>query len=273
MTTTDHTIDSTQDAAHVENTAVQTHEAAAEHHEPGGLHISIKADPIAHIGSFAVTNSLLTSLIVTALFAILAVKYYQESQKRVRALWFYAPHAAMRAIYGLYETILHKKVTAIFPLMGPFFFFIVLNNWFGLLPGVGSIKIGEVHLLRAGNADLNGTAALGILTVSFIQFYGVKYLGFLGYLGKFFNFKNIINLFVGLLDIVSEFSRVISFSLRLYGNVFAGEVLLTVVAFLVPAFASFPFFMLEIFTGFIQGLVFTMLSSVFIALAAESHEH
>jgi F-type H+-transporting ATPase subunit a len=99
----------------------------------------------------------------------------------------------------------------------------------------------------------------------------VGYLGWGGYLSKYFNFSNPINFFLGLLEIISEISRVVSFSFRLFGNVFAGEVLLLVIAFLIPVFISFPFFMMEIFVGFVQALVFSMLTAVFLNMAVAKH--
>ena len=155
----------------------------------------------------------------------------------------------------------------------------ILKNWFGLLPGVGSflIKVVEEHgevfipLLRGNNADLNTTLALAIISVVSIQFFSIKYLGIKKYLHKFFNFSDPISFFVGILDILSEFSKVLSFAFRLFGNIFAGEVLLTIVAFLVPVLASFPFIGLEIFVGFVQALVFSMLTAVFISGAIVEH--
>jgi len=188
-------------------------------------------------------------------------------------------HFIISSIYSLFKTVLGEKINYFFPLIFSFFAYILLQNWFGLLPGVGSIllKIEEnghqlfAPILRGGNADLNGTFALAIISVVMIQVYGVKFLGFGGYLKKFINLSNPINFALGFLEIVSEFSKILSFSFRLFGNIFAGEVLLTIVAFLVPVLASFPFILLEVFVGFIQALVFSMLTSVFISGAIAKH--
>lgn len=182
--------------------------------------------------------------------------------------------------YEFIETITGEKTRELYPLLASFFFFIILSNWFGLLPGVGSVileeKVGAVThivpILRAGTADLNGTLALAIISVGLIQYYGIKYCGFVGYMKKFINLSNPINFVLGILELVSEVSRVLSFSFRLFGNVFAGEVLIAVIVFLIPVLASFPFLLLEIFVGFIQALVFTMLTAVFINMATVSHE-
>jgi len=131
--------------------------------------------------------------------------------------------------------------------------------------------IKTIPLLRGNNADLNATLALAIISVTMIQVYGIQFLGFKAYISKFLNFKDPIYFVLGLLDIISEVSKVISFAFRLFGNIFAGEVLMTIVAFLVPVLASFPFLILEVFVGFVQALVFSMLSSVFFNLAVSQH--
>jgi F-type H+-transporting ATPase subunit a len=174
---------------------------------------------------------------------------------------------------------LGEKTKYFFPLLLTFFSYILLQNWFGLFPGIGSIWVkviehGEIikaPLFRGGNADLNTTFTLAIISVVMIQVYGIKFLGFKGYIKKYVNLTNPINFVLGILEIVSELSKILSFSFRLFGNIFAGEVLLTIVAFLVPVLASFPFIMLEIFVGFIQALVFSMLTAVFISGAIAKH--
>lgn len=240
--------------------------------------ISIKPETIFHIFGFPITNSLFTASIVVILFFFLSIHYYTQSKKKKKSGLYYVVHFIVHTIYQMFESILGDKIMVIFPLLFSFFMFIILQNWFGLLPGVGSILVSVVEhgekmhfpLFRGGNADLNTTFALALISVGAIQFYGVKYLG-INYFKKFLNFTNPINFFLGILEIVSEFSKVLSFSFRLFGNVFAGEVLLTIVAFLVPVFASFPFIILEVFVGFVQALVFSMLTAVFISGAVTAH--
>ncbi|OQY67345.1 ATP synthase F0 subunit A [Microgenomates bacterium UTCPR1] len=240
--------------------------------------ISIKPETIFHIFGFPITNSLFTASIVVILFFFLAIHYYTQSKKKKKSGLYYVVHFIVHTIYQMFESILGDKIMVIFPLLFSFFMFIILQNWFGLLPGVGSILVSVIEhgekmhfpLFRGGNADLNTTFALALISVGAIQFYGVKYLG-INYFKKFLNFTNPINFFLGILEIVSEFSKVLSFSFRLFGNVFAGEVLLTIVAFLVPVLASFPFIILEVFVGFVQALVFSMLTAVFISGAVTAH--
>lgn len=240
-----------------------------------GPHISIKPETLFSIGDFYVTNTYLTSLIVIACFLAIAIFYQSQIRKTKKPLFFYLIHFILRSIYNFFQTVVGEKMNILFPLLGSLFLYILLLNWFGLLPGVGSIliKIKEGHeyvlapILRGNTTDLNTTIALAIVAVVSTQYYGVKELGIFGYLGKFFNFKSPITIFTGILELVSEFSRIISFAFRLFGNIFAGEVILAIIAFLIPVFVSFPFLVLEIFVGFIQAFVFAMLTAVFINLA------
>ncbi len=124
-------------------------------------------------------------------------------------------------------------------------------------------------ILRGNNADLNATLVLGIIAFVSIQYFGIKFLGFKEYIKKFINFSDPMSFIVGILETVSEFSKIISFAFRLFGNIFAGEVLITIIAFLIPIAATFPFLLLEIFVGMIQALVFSMLTTVFISIAIQ----
>jgi F-type H+-transporting ATPase subunit a len=137
---------------------------------------------------------------------------------------------------------------------------------------------GEAHdeplftpLLRAATADLNMTIALGLITVVVIQYFGFSLLGF-HYSSRFFNFSNPLMFFLGVLELVSEVSKVISFAFRLFGNIFAGEVLLAVMAFLMPFIVPLPFLTMELFVGMIQALVFSMLAAVFLNVAVSHGE-
>jgi len=127
-----------------------------------------------------------------------------------------------------------------------------------------------VAFFRGANADINMTIALGLISVASVQFFGLKFAG-TNYLKKFFNFSSPIMFVVGLLEIISEFSKILSFGFRLFGNIFAGEVLISVISYLIPVVLPMPFIGLEIFVGFIQALVFSMLTLVFINMATEAH--
>lgn len=251
----------------------------AETNEPASPHISIKGQEVFRIADFPVTNSILTAALVLVLFFFLAKWYSDQADKKKKRLGFYAFNGAIKAIYDLFKSVLNDRIYIFFPLLGAFFFFILLNNWSGLIPGVGSLLFntehGPVPVLRGATADLNTTLTLAAVTVFITQYFGFRYLGTVKHLGKYFNFKDPVMFFVGILELILEFARIISFAFRLYGNIFAGEVLLTVVAFLLPIYLTFvgtPMFFMEIFVGVVQALVFTMLSTVFINMAiADNH--
>jgi F-type H+-transporting ATPase subunit a len=161
------------------------------------------------------------------------------------------------------------------------FLFIVINNWFGILPVLGTLGIHEmtehgeifVPLFRSAMSDLNFTLIMAIMAVVMIQVFGVMALGVVKYGGKFFvnPFKDPIGSFIGFLEMFSEIAKMISFSFRLFGNIFAGEVLLMIVSYLAPYGAPLPFLGLELFVGLVQGLVFAILTLVFIQIATVDH--
>ena len=245
------------------------------------MEISIAAEKIGHIGSFPITNSILLSWIVLAglvIVSLIATKKMKAVPDSVQNFF----ETIIESLYNLVVDVLGSESQAkkYFPLLATIFLFIIANNWIGLLPGVGTIGIHEIKngeqilvpLFRGGNADLNTTLALAIVAVIAIQVFGVSAIGAAKYAKKFINFSNPINFFLGVLELISEFSRLISFSFRLFGNIFAGEVLLMVIAYLVPLVAPLPFYFLELFVGLVQALVFMMLTLVFIRGAtAEAH--
>lgn len=240
------------------------------------VHISLAAEPVAHVGSFVITNSMLTSLVGSlVVFGLFYLAAQRASLKPTGGI-AHVIESVVEAILNLIEEVTQDRAKAIwfFPLLMTFFSFILINNWLGLLPGVGTITTtsgGEATpLFRAATADLNTTFALGIISVIVGQLYAIRSLGLFKHLKKYVSLNPVL-LFVGFLEFVGEFTRMISFSFRLFGNVFAGEVLLAVMGFLVPLLAPLPFFALEIFVGFIQALVFTMLSLVFLEIATSDH--
>lgn len=265
------------------------------------LHVSISAETVAQIGSFQITNSMFTGVLVSFLIALAIFRFSRV--KLIHKGIGYAQNIMEMFVEGIYrlckDVAGERRARDFMPLIATAMIYIMLNNWFGLLPGVHSIGLTEpinigqvpaahaatqsggeadsqekhsfIPLLRASTADLNGTLALALISVVITQYYGVKYLG-LSYFTKFFNFKQgPVFTVVGFLELISEFAKIISFAFRLFGNIFAGEVLLVVIAFLVPVLAPTPFIGLEIFVGFIQALVFSMLTLVFINMATHSH--
>ena len=169
--------------------------------------------------------------------------------------------SVLEGAFDLIDSVLgdRRKSEKYMPFVLTVFLFVLISNWSGLVPGVGSLTIatadGVVPLFRSPAADLNFTLALALIAVTVINAFGIAAIGIKARLSTFFNFKGPIEFFVGILELVSEFAKIVSFSFRLFGNVFAGEVLLTIMAFLVPYAAPLPFLFLEIFVGFIQAFI------------------
>ncbi|MBI2029125.1 F0F1 ATP synthase subunit A [Candidatus Gottesmanbacteria bacterium] len=241
-------------------------------------HISITAEPIGKIFGLTITNSILTTWVVMLLLIILGV-LVSTSFKTIPGNFQSVGELVITGLHNLFKSIIGEdKINKFFPLLATFFLFIIAANWIGLLPGVGTIGVKEeeklIPLFRGPTADLNTTLALALIAVFVVQYYGIKSVGSKIYLSKFLNFKNPILFFVGILEFISEVARILSFAFRLFGNIFAGEVLLAVIAFLIPLIVPLPFLGLEVFVGFIQALVFAMLTAVFLAVATSEHaEH
>ncbi len=246
------------------------------------LQISLRAEEIFHIGGFAVTNAVLLAFIAFVLLSVIAVVLRKKMALVPRGAQNVA-EIVIEGSLGLMESVLgtRKKAEQYLPLVFTVFIFVLCSNWLGLVPGVSSIVVHEgaetVPLLRSPGSDLNFTLALALIVVTFVNAFGVAAVGLRSRLAVFFNFKGPIEFFVGILELVSEFAKIISFSFRLFGNIFAGEVLLAIMAFLMPYLAPLPFMFLEIFVGFIQAFIFGMLTLVFVTIAVshgeDSEEH
>jgi F-type H+-transporting ATPase subunit a len=246
------------------------------------MHISIAAEKLFQLGPLPVTNSLLVTWFTILLFGVLIVVV--RLSKRVVPVGI--QNVVEYALETLYRTVCdtvedEEKGRRFFPLVMTIFLFVLIVNWFGLLPGFGSIGFfhteGEhrsfIPLLRGASADLNTTIALALISVSLTQVYSIRYLGLKGYVGRFIKLKNPIMFFVGILELIAELAKIISFSFRLFGNIFAGEVLLLVMLTLLPFVVPLPFLVLEIFVGFIQALVFALLTLFFIKIAIVHEDH
>lgn len=245
------------------------------------LEISIKAENLFYIGNFVVTNSLLLSCI-TVVFLVGVGLLARRSFKLIPGKLQSIIELILEEVLTLMESVLGSRTLAYryLPLIATIFIFVMISNWLGLLPGVGSIGLREYHegreilvpLFRAPAADLNFTIALAIIAMISVNVLAVLALGIKKHFSKFFTLKNPLFTFVGILELISEFVKIISFSFRLFGNVFAGEVLLTIIVSLVPYVVPLPFLFLEIFVGFIQAFIFSMLTLVFVAMAVRHEE-
>lgn len=261
---------------------------------------TLYAEPIAHVGSFAITNSLMTSgfgLLIIIVLTILIKKNIKKVPTGIQN----AMEMIIEGFLGIFDGVTgsRKKSLQFAPLVLTFFFFILINNWLGIIPGVGSIgQIAEhngeklfIPYLRGGTADLNTTLALATLGVVISHIIGVITIGWWGYLNKFINIKafleipkkvikepmilliNPIKAFVGLIEIVGEMAKVASLSFRLFGNVFAGEVLLASMSAILAYGVPIPFMFLEVLVGLIQALIFAMLILTYLTINTTAEEH
>ncbi len=261
---------------------------------------TLYAEPIAHIGSFAITNSLMTSALGLIIIVTLSL-LIKKSIKKVPTGLQNAMEMIIEGFLGIFDSVTgsRKKSLKFAPVVLSFFFFILINNWLGLIPGVGSIgqivQHGDEKLfipyLRGGTADLNTTLALATLGVVLSHIIGVFALGWWKYLNKFINIKafleipgkimkdpmiifvNPIKFFVGIIEIISELAKVASLSFRLFGNIFAGEVLLASMSAILAFGIPIPFMFLEVLVGLIQALIFAMLIITYLTINTTAEEH
>jgi len=265
----------------------------------------LSAEPLTMIGSFPVTNAYVNStltmlgFVVFALIIRAAVKKYYGTGKAPRGILNFF-ESILETLFGYFDQVTgsRQKTIKFLPLVGALFFFILVSNWIGLLPGIGSIgiyKVAEgakefVPIFRGANADLNMTLAMAVLAVIASHILGIVTIGFFKYANKFIKLGDLwhavksgkpvnmliaaVEFIVGIIEVFSEVAKMVSLSLRLFGNVFAGEVLLTVMASLVAFLVPLPFIALELLVGLIQAVVFAMLTLVYLTIATtEIHEH
>jgi F-type H+-transporting ATPase subunit a len=242
------------------------------------MHISFFPEIITRIGGWPVSNTIIMSwlaMIFLIGIALLLKGRLKPIPGKVQGLIEVLIEGAenfMTTVTGDKE-----RTRRFFPLIVTFFLFILLSNWMGILPGVGSIGLLEagehgpvlVPLFRSTNSDINMTIALAMISVMATQIFGISLVGFFKYFSRFISFKGPIDFFVGILELIAEVAKIISFSFRLFGNIFAGEVLLMVIFSLIPLLVPLPFLFLEIFVGFVQALVFSMLTLVFLTVATQ----
>lgn len=239
--------------------------------------IHIKAEEILNIGNFPFTNSLLASFLISALM-LFGAFFVRRKMALVPGKVQNFFEMIIEGVLKLMDSILtdRKLSEKYLPLVATIFLFVLASNWLGLIPGVGAVGLKENGVLKAflrpPSSDLNFTIALAAIAVFSVNFFAVLTLGFTKHFSKFFTLKNPIFSFVGLIEFASEFIKIISFSFRLFGNMFAGKVLLLIVGFLVPYFIPLPFLFLELFIGFIQAFIFAILTLVFIAMAVKTQE-
>ncbi len=295
----------TTEDTHVNNTAIvvdgiehatstESHSSELVPHEAG-----LYAEEIGHIGNFPITNALFTGWLSVGVILILAIIIrlkIKEVPKGIQNFFEYVVDGAM----SLADQVTgDRKITEkAFPFIFPIFMFVLINNWFGIMPlgGFGIIHVTEhgnafIPLIRSATADINGTVALAIFSVIGANIFGAIFIGIWKMFNKYVNLKALggvvtkvrkdpmvlltapIMVFVSALEIVGEIAKVASLSFRLFGNVFAGEVLLASMAALMSYILPTPFLILEVFVGIIQAFIFAILTLVYYTIAAQDHDH
>jgi F-type H+-transporting ATPase subunit a len=269
---------------------------AAEAASAGHEGVPLKAAPLVQIGKFAVTNSMLVTWIVAAgiiIFAQIATRRIERIPSGVQNFWEWL----VESLYNFLESIIGRELVGkTFWFFATIFIFILFVNWFGLIPGVGTIgwghydaATGAFHidrpLLRGGNADLNMTTAMAAIFFLLWIIWAIQANGVGGFLFHIFGPKGqmtgfmkilmgVIFFFVGWLEVVSILFRPVSLSFRLFGNIYAGESIMETMSNMVPALSwllPIPFYFMELLVGLVQALVFMLLTAVFTLLIAQ-HE-
>ena len=263
-------------------------------------HPELPAEVVFHLVGFPVTNSIIAawlSIIVLVGISYAITRRLKLIPTRLQSML----ESALGWLLNFCQEVAgEKNGRRFFPIVATIFLFVITNAWLSLLPGFGSILItnaeGEaVHLLRGANTDINMPLALALISFIFVEYWGISSLGGLRYLKKFVNvgrffqsigqlvrgrlraglsgmFNGVIDVFVSTLEALSELIRIVSFTFRLFGNMTAGEILLLIVAFLVPWVLAIPFYGLELLVGFVQALIFAGLTLVFATIAVTHHE-
>jgi len=226
-----------------------------------------------------ITNTLITTiltdfLLVTIIFML--HKNLSRYPKKLQSIF----EIIINYAYTLTEQIAGKRSKSIFPWFASFFIFIFFSNILGLLPGVGTIGFFRsseggheifLPLFRPATSDFNTTFALATVSLLATHALSIRYNGLRDYLKRFFSFNPVL-LFVGILELVSEVTKLFSLSFRLFGNIFAGEVVLHTISSLFAFVAPIPFLLLEGIVAFVQALVFAMLTMVFMSILTTPHE-
>jgi F-type H+-transporting ATPase subunit a len=257
----------------------------------------LPAETVFHLFGFPITNSIIgawITIIFLVGFSYAVSRRMKLIPSRLQSLF----EAFLGWLYNFCQSVAgEENGRRFFPVVATIFLFVAFNAWLSLIPGFGSITVhtaeGEVHLLRGANTDINMPLALALMSFVFVEFFGLRQLG-IRYLGKFINvgpffrsvsqifrgrlkaglsglFTGVITIFTGLLEGLSEFIRIVSFTFRLFGNMTAGEILLLIAIFLVPWIFALPFYGLELLVGFVQALIFAGLTLVFLTVAVAHH--
>lgn len=250
---------------------------ATAHAAGDGIHVALKPYIVGELFGVPITATLITTWLTMVVLIIGAYFISRKPQLIPKPAQSIA-ELMVGGVYDYMSDVLESRKLALkyFPVVMTIFIFVLGLNWIGLLPGVTAIGLNhEGHftpLLYPAATDLNITIAFAIIAFLTIEMAGVVALGLWKYGGKFINFSSPLAFIIGLIELISELARLISFSFRLFGNIFAGKTLLVVIIFFVPYIVPVPLYGFELFVGFIQAFIFAILTLFFIKIAiAEPH--
>jgi F-type H+-transporting ATPase subunit a len=241
------------------------------------LNISLAPDILFYIGSFPVTNTLLWSFVVSLFLVVILVSVGQR-MKRVPSGLQNIIEMLIEGSYSFIESVIGpgKKTRRIFPLVTTMFIFIVVSNLAVYIPGQAAFTIdsseGPLAIFRAVMSDYGLVLIMTLIAVITTQIVAIVVSGPFGYLGRFLNFRSPLKFFLGIMELIGELAKIVSLSFRLFGNIFAGEVLGLVVLFLAPFFIPLPFLFLGLLVAVVQAFVFAVLTLVFVSMASEIEE-
>ncbi|MBX4190639.1 F0F1 ATP synthase subunit A [Candidatus Saccharibacteria bacterium] len=237
------------------------------------------AQSLFNIGPLAITNTILTGILAAVLVVLVLGFAARASQLWPKSkLAFYVESLIEAALDLITELFGDRKMARrFFPLLITLFIFILISNFTGLLPGIGSLTYHNESLFRAWTTDLNSTAALAVLTMVIVQVHAVRTIGAKGYFQHFFTHQpwKPLNLFVGFLDVFGEIMRLVTLALRLFGVIYGGEALLFAIAAVAGNFGwatMLPIMFLEIFFCFVQAYLFMMLSASYLVMSTSMHD-
>ena len=273
--------------------------------EPPGIfklpkpHVALPSEPILHVGSFSITNTLIASwftILVLVVLSIVLTRKMTLIPGRRQAL----AESIVEGLLNFVESIAGKKqARMLFSGVATIFIYVISNAYLALFPFFGTIGLHHEHeflaIFRAANTDVNVPLSIALMSFVFVESWGMRAVGASHYISGFINVRQLvqglkeiftgkiktgpmnfifgfINLFVGVLEIFSHLTRMLSFTFRLFGNMTAGEILILVSSFLIPLVFSIPFYGLELLIGMIQALIFSGLTLVFGTIAVTPHE-
>jgi F-type H+-transporting ATPase subunit a len=238
------------------------------------LSIHLAPDVLYTLGGIPITSTLLTSIVVSVLLVVVGFSLTRRLVLVPNKTQVVLEAAISLPYEFVRDTLKNDRVTErVFPYIMTLFLFILAANWFGLLPFIGALGFWNdgylTSLFYPVNTDLNITFALAVVSFILVEFVGITALGFFRYAGKFINVKSPAAFFVGLIELTTEIARLLSFSFRLFGNIFAGKVLILVATAFVPFILPVPLLAFEVMVGFIQAAIFAILTLFFVKIAIE----